>query len=234
MMKIKLISAILGLWISCNLSAQQEPKIPFNGLLTDLSGKPIKRARVYVKSPKDYALTNKDGQFGLTNVYPQDTLKILIKKKQLYMVPVEGKKSMIIRLAEGKDIQSEEDQHLVDLGFGYISRREHTGVSNYISGDELRKSGARDVISALQGRVPGLNVVGVGGQGGANQSVSMRGTRSFTANQTPAFVIDGVVVPSFEGINLNDVDYVEIMKDATVYGSNGANGAIIVHLKTAR
>lgn len=230
-MKRKFLMLMWSLWMVTLALAQQEPKIPFNGLLTDLAGKPIKRARVYVRTPKDYSLTDKDGRFGLTNVFPQDTLKILIKKKQLYLVPVEGKKSMIIRLAEGQDIQTEEDQHLVDLGFGYISRREHTGVSNYISGDELRKSGARDVISALQGRVPGLNVVGVGGQGGANQSVSMRGTRSFTANQTPAFVIDGVVVPSFEGINLNDVDYVEIMKDATVYGSNGANGAIIVHLK---
>ena len=231
-MKLKLLLLTIGLCFVCGLSAQAPRKIPFNGLLTDLSGKPIKRARVYVKSPKDYALTNKDGEFGLTNVYPQDTLKILLKKKQLISVPVDGKKSIVIRLA-GETVETEEDERLVSLGFGYISRREHTGVSNYISGDELRKSGAHDIISALQGRVPGLNITGNGTMGGANQEISMRGTRSFTASQTPAFVVDNVVVPSFQGINLNDVDYVEIMKDATVYGSNGANGAIIVHLKTS-
>ncbi len=232
-MNVRLFLVLLVSLFPFHLNAQPSRKIPFNGLLTDLSGQPIKRARVYVTNPKDYALTNKDGEFGLTNVYPQDTLKILLKKKQLFLVPVEGKKSIIIRLA-GETIETMEDERLVSLGFGYISRREHTGVSNYISGDELRKSGAHDIISALQGRIPGLNVTGSGTMGGVNQEVSMRGTRSFTASQTPAFVVDGVVVPSFQGINLNDVDYVEVMKDATVYGSNGANGAIIVHLKTAK
>lgn len=69
---------------------------------------------------------------------------------------------------------------------------------------------------------------------GSNLDVSMRGTRSFTASGTPVYLIDNVVVNSFEGVNLNDVDYVEIMKDASIYGSNGANGAIIVHTRTVR
>lgn len=212
------------------ITASAQQKTPFNGLLTDLTGKPVKRAHIYVKSPKDYALTDKKGRFGLINVLPQDTLKI-IDKEQIYLVPVEGKKSIVIRLAENKKIETSEDQQLVDQGFGYISRRENTNVSNFISGEELRKSGYNDIISALQGRVPGLNITGSQVAGGNSQNISMRGTRSFTASQTPVYLIDGVIVPSFEGINLFDVDYVEIMKDATVYGSNGANGAIIVHLK---
>ena len=139
---------------------------------------------------------------------------------------------MRIKLADiGPEV--EEDQQLVDWGFGFVSRREHTGVSNYIGGDELRHSGQHDVLSALQGRVAGLNVTGSGGFGGGQQEVSMRGTRTILGNSTPLFLIDGVVVPSFEGLNLNDVDYVEVMKDASIYGSDGGNGAIIVHTKTA-
>lgn len=228
-MKPKHILTYLCLaFIAITTNAQQ--KIPFNGLLTDLTGKPVKRAHIYVKTPKDFAVTDKKGRFGLINVSPHDTLKI-INKEQLFLVPVEGKKSIVIRLAENKKIETSEDQQLVDQGFGYISRRENTNVSNFISGDELRKSGYNNIISALQGRVPGLNITGSQSAGGNNQDISMRGTRSFTASQTPVYIIDGVIVPSFEGINLFDVDYVEIMKDATVYGSNGANGAIIVHLK---
>lgn len=203
----------------------------FNGILSDASGKPIKRAHVWVKKERDYALTDNKGRFGLTNVTLTDTLHVSIKK-QVFEIPIEGRKSMRIVLAGEEKPQVTEDQELVDLGFGFVSRREHTGVSNYISGDELRRSGQHDVLSALQGRVAGLNVTGTGGFGGENQSVNMRGNRSILGGSTPLFLIDGVVVPSFEGLNLSDVDYVEVMKDASVYGSQGGNGAIIVHTKT--
>ena len=214
----------------CTLCGQAQQKTAFNGVLTDMSGKPVRRVHVWVKSERDYALTDSKGRFGLTNVSGTDTLHLRLKK-QTYSIPVSGRKSLRIQLADTGDTKAEEDQQLVDLGFGFVSRREHTGVSNYISGDDLRRSGQNDVLSALQGRVPGLNITGTGGMGGQQQSVNIRGERSFTADSTPLYLIDGVVVPSFEGINLNDVDYVEVMKEASVYGSNGANGAIIVHTR---
>lgn len=214
----------------CTLCGQAQQKTAFNGVLTDMGGKPVRRVHVWVKSERDYALTDSKGRFGLTNVSGTDTLHLRLKK-QTYSIPVSGRKSLRIQLADTGDTKAEEDQQLVDLGFGFVSRREHTGVSNYISGDDLRRSGQNDVLSALQGRVPGLNITGTGGMGGQQQSVNIRGERSFTADSTPLYLIDGVVVPSFEGINLNDVDYVEVMKEASVYGSNGANGAIIVHTR---
>ena len=214
------------------LAQNASPKVAaFNGVLTDLTGKPVKRAHVWVRSERDYALTDGKGRFGLTNVQTSDTLHVSIKKQQ-FCIPIAGRKSLRIKLADVTVSEVEEDQQLVDIGFGYVSRREHTGVSNYISGNELRRSGQHDIISALQGRIAGLNITGTGGIGGGGQEVSMRGTRTILGNSTPIFLIDGVVVPSFEGLNLNDVNYVEIMKDASIYGSNGGNGAIIVHTKT--
>lgn len=231
MKKTVIISLILLLQLTVGLAQQPVPRVSaFNGLLTDMSGKPVKRAHVWVRSERDYALTDGKGRFGLTNVDTSDTLHISIKKQQ-FSIPIAGRRSMRIQLADAEQTTAEEDQQLVDLGFGYISRREHTGVSNYISGDELRRSGQRDVISALQGRIAGLNITGSGGFGGGGQEVSMRGTRTIMGSSTPLYLIDGVVVPSFEGLNLNDVDYVEVMKDASIYGSNGGNGAIIVHTK---
>lgn len=223
---------ILSLLCLSTLGGRAQQKTAFNGMLTDLGGKPVKRAHVWVKSERDYALTDNQGRFGLTNVSATDTLHISIKK-QTYAVPVGGRKSLRIQIADTGLPTAEEDQQLVSLGFGFVSRREHTGASNYISGDDLRRSGQSDVLSALQGRVPGLNITGAGGLGGQNQSVNIRGERSFTADPTPLYLIDSVVVPSFEGLNLNDIDYVEVMKDASIYGSNGANGAILVHTKTA-
>lgn len=212
--------------------AAQEHRIPFNGELTDAAGKPIRTARVWVRSERDYALTDRSGRFGLTDVGPADTLRILVRKHR-YDIPVEGRRGLRIRLGDALRPTAEEAPEFVSLGYGFVARRERTNATNYISGEELRRSGYTDVLSALQGRVPGLDITGRGTQGGDGMQTSMRGTRSFKADATPAFVIDGVIVPSFEGLNLNDIDYVEVMKEATVYGSNGANGAILVHTKTA-
>lgn len=225
----RLISIVAALvWVAIGWA--QQPKLPFNGELLDGNGKPIRSARVYTASAKDYALTDRSGRFGLSDVRGGDTLHIQLKK-QLYAVPVEGKQSIRIFLSDlQSEIKSEEVPEFVSLGYGFVSRRERTNATNYISGDDLRKSGYTNIIEALQGRVPGLDIVGSHGQ----MQMSMRGTRSFKADSTPAFVVDGVIVPSFEGININDVDYIEVMKEATVYGSNGANGAILLHTKMAR
>ena len=205
-------------------------KVPFNGELLDLNGKPIRTARIYTDNARNYALSNRQGRFGLSNVAPDDTLHILVKKR-LYAVPVNGKRSIRIHLAdEQAQICSEEVPAFVSLGYGFVSRRESTNATNYISGEELRKSGYVDILSALQGRVPGLDIVGSHGE----LSMTIRGTRSFKADSTPLFVVDGIIVPSLEGINIYDVDYIEIMKEATVYGSQGANGAILIHTKMAR
>ncbi len=215
-----------------SLGCEAQGKIPFNGILQDANGKGVKNARIWVRSARDYCLSDRQGKFGLTDVKATDTLHIKVKKAELF-VPVNGKKSIVIKMGNA-NVLTEEDKQLVDVGFGFVSRREHTGVSNYISGEELRRSGFQDVLSALQGRIPGLSITGTSGLGGANQNVSMRGERSIMASQKPLFLIDGVTVPSFEGLNLNDVDYVEVMKETSAYGSDGGNGAIIVHTMMTR
>lgn len=218
---ITLVSLFVG-------DAAAARRVPFNGILLDLAGNPVRKARVYVKSDKDYTQTNKKGEFGLTDVMADDTLKVLVNKR-LYQIPVEGKRSMIIHLANETGFTTKEDERLVSLGFSFVSQRERTTPANFISGDVLRRSGYRDIMSALQGRVPGLNISGAGGHAGEGYEVNIRGTRSFTGSSTPLYFIDSVKVPSFEGLSLNDVDYIEIMKEGSAYGSEGANGAIIVH-----
>lgn len=221
----KYFISMLMLFLCIGIHAQK--KTAFNGILKDFSGNPIKSAHVYVKSPRDYALTNKQGEFGLTDVGATDTLHIEVKK-HLYLLPVDGKRSIIIRLGDEQHIESTEDQGLFDQGFSFIPRRERTNPGNFISGEELRRSGYHDVLSALQGRVPGLDITG-SSRPGEEKDINMRGTRTIKGDTTPLFYINSVRVPSFEGISLNDIDYVEVMKEASAYGSEGGNGAIIVH-----
>ena len=111
---MKRVFYLLMCVVLCMGLQAQERKIPFNGLLKDANDKPIRKARVYITSPRNYVTTTKMGEFGLTNVQPDDTLKILLNK-QTYTVPVDGKKSIIIRLdAENERIEVLESMALVE------------------------------------------------------------------------------------------------------------------------
>lgn len=208
-------------------TALAEEKIPFNGMVTDLTGKPLKGVRIYVKSENEYAKSDKKGRFGLTDVRPTDTLK-MVYNHTLYIIPVEGKKSLRVKLADQLSYEAKEDQELIDWGYGYVKQRENTAPRAGISGEELRKSGYSNVLEALMGRVPGLNIV-PSYLPGEEASVNMRGINSINAPQTPLYLVDGVVVETLMNISVYMVDYVEILKDASIYGVRGANGAILVH-----
>lgn len=175
MLKLKplLLSAFIAIPSLC-LSEDQ----PFNGLLLDASGMPIKNAKIYVTSPDRYAKTDKKGKFGLTNVQSTDTLKIKIKKrKSPYLIPVEGSKGLKIYLADQGTYQISPDEEMASIGYGWVKRREYTGSSAGISGDDLRRTGKHDILSALQGKVAGMNITGSGTPWSENQ-VTIRGQKS--------------------------------------------------------
>lgn len=208
----------------------QERKIPFNGLLKDANDKPIRKARVYISSPRRYVTTTKLGEFGLTNVQPHDTIKILLNKQNTYKVAVDGMQSIVIRLdAENGRIEVSESQALKDKGFDHVSRREGD-LGTIVTGAALLKSGRSTLMAALQGKVPGLNISGVEAPG-SEGSVNIRGVKSFLGSSTPLYVVDGMVVETLSDIPLYDIDYVEILREAPLYGSRGANGAVLVFTK---
>ena len=211
------------------LAVYAEGDVPFNGLLLDNTLQPVKKAKIYVKNPKRYATTDKQGRFGLTNVEADDTITIELKKKQKIRIPVEGRKSLRIVLANeiGAAPKAEYDEEIANTGYGYVKRREYTGVSSGISGEQLRATGERDILGALKGMVAGLTITGNRG----NYSVNIRGQKSLMLSEEPLYMVDGVQINSIDHISLYDVDHVEVLKDASQYGSRGANGAILVTTK---
>ncbi len=227
MKKIGIIVCVC--FFAFTMSAQNG--VPFNGLITDEAGKGVSGVRIsLVKKSDKRTRTNRKGRFGLTDVPVDDTLK-LQRKKETYLIPVEGRKSLRIVWKSGlPDLQAIEDQELVDFGYGFVKRREYTGFSNGISGEELRRSGTSNLLEALKGRIPGLNISTSGAPGG-DAKVIMRGTKSFYGSSTPLYIVDGVIVSDLSMVNIYDVEYVEVLKDASIYGSQGANGAILVRTR---
>lgn len=206
----------------------QERKVPFNGILKDLNEKPIKKARIYINNPRSYAMSNKLGAFGLTDVNYADTLNIIIKK-QTYQVPIDHKRSIVILLdTETGKYATREDFELLDKRFDHVNHRERN-LGTIISGEKLRQTNCNNLLEALAGKVPGLNVTK--NESGGVAKASMRGINSFNSDTTPIFVLDGTVVSNIDTFPLHDIDYIEVLKDGSYYGSRGSNGAILIFTK---
>lgn len=226
----KLLMALL-LFPMMAIAQDGKTGLPFNGLITDLNGMPAKKAHVYVHDHNAYASTDKQGRFGLTDVKPDDTLKVRYNGKT-YFVPVNGKKSMKLRLIDQQSFEAEEDQQLVNYGFYYVKNRERTSSTSSISGEELVKTGRADLLDALCGKIPGMTYNIIEGR----TTISIRGAAVSTLNTEhntePIYVVDGVVVETLSGLTVHIVDHVDVLKDANMYGAQGANGAIVVYTKT--
>lgn len=202
--------------------AQEQKSVPFNGVVTDILGQPLKGAKVWVVDPNYYTTTDKKGKFGLTNVQPTDTLHVKYKK-QLYLIPVDTMKSVRVRLGDELKYEVRQDEELVNTGFGFVKRRESCNSSTGISGEVLVRTGRIDLMEALQGLVPGLTIV--------NGKAVIRGIATIYGSSDPLLIVDGVEVETLSYVNVYSVDRVEVLKDANLYGAKGANGAILVTTK---
>ena len=221
-MKKLIFSIMISVFACVAVFAQKQKAVPFNGVVADLLGQPLKGARVWVVDPNYYTTTDKKGKFGLTNVRPTDTLHVKYKK-QLYLIPVDTMKSVRVRLGDELKYEVRQDEELVNTGYGFVKRRESCNSSTGISGEVLVRTGRTDVLEALQGLVPGLTIT--------NGKAIIRGLATINGSSDPLFLVDGVEVESLSFVNVYVVDKVEVLKDANMYGVKGANGAILVTTK---
>lgn len=195
-------------------------EVPFNGIITDVLGNPVKGARIYVVKSR-VAKSDKLGHFGLTNILPSDTLHVRYNKEN-YDIAVNGRKS--IRIILGDQLETTEDEEIANIGYGFVKKREKIIPSSGVSGEDLVRTGKTNILEALEGLVAGYQYMG--------GSPRIRGLSSVNLTNEPLYVLDGVVTTSFDFVNIYDVDHVEVLKDASIYGSRGANGAIIVTTKS--
>lgn len=219
----KLLIVALGILcgVQC-LPAQTTEDVPFNGLIVDRTGKGIK-ARVEVKHTDKYTITNKKGAFGLTNIAPGDTL-VVRYKKQTSEIPVGNLRSMRITWLDQRGPTYNQDEELVNTGFGYIKRREYTSGSTGISGERMIRAGFTDVQSAVLAMSTGVQLI--------NGEIVIRGAGSVNSANAALIICDDIPVQSLNSINIHDVASVEVQKGSNMYGLRGGNGVIIVRTKS--
>lgn len=229
------------------------PGISVFGTVTDATtGKPLTNASVKVKGVNLGATTDGNGRFLLRGVDENAILVVTYVGYQPREYPVKGRKEISITLEPRTTALDE----TVIIGYGTTSREKSTGSITTISAETIHDQPVGDPLSALEGRVPGMNVVTTSGRPGANISVQIRGTNSIGAGTDPLYIIDGVPFNStplnqfdylgdppvgdqspFNSINPSDIESMTVLKDAdatAIYGSRAANGVVLITTKRGK
>ena len=223
-----LLMSICLLLVSAVSFAQVEEA---SGNVTDNSGEPVIGATVTVVGGQGNAgtVTDIDGNF---TVQVQSGSKLSIS----FM----GYKTQVVKAAKGLRIVLEEDAKLLNevVVTGYTTQRKAdlTGAISVVSVDEIAKQNENNPIKALQGRVPGMNITADGSPSGT-ATVRIRGIGTLN-NNDPLYIVDGVPTKAgMHELNGNDIESIQVLKDAasaSIYGSRAANGVIIITTKKGK
>jgi len=123
---------------------------------------------------------------------------------------------------------------IVVVGYGTVRKRDLTGSVVSVKGNEVRKVAAGNAMESLQGKLPGVDIVRTSGTAGARSNITVRGNRSVLADNGPLYIVDGIQYNNYQDINPNDIQSMEVLKDASstaIFGSRGANGVILITTK---
>ena len=123
---------------------------------------------------------------------------------------------------------------VVVIGYGTVKKRDLTGAVSSIKGEEIVRTPTFNPVEAMQGRVAGVDITRASGVAGSGSNIFVRGERSINGVNTPLYVIDGFQGGSISDLNPNDIESIDVLKDASataIYGAQGANGVIIVTTK---
>jgi TonB-linked SusC/RagA family outer membrane protein len=204
-----------------------------NGTITDANGESVIGANVVEKGTSNGAITDLDGKFTL-NVPDNAILTISFIGYITQELTVGSKTSLSIILQEDSQSLSE----VVVVGYGTQRRESLTGSLQTLKSDKLVTSSNPTVENLLSGKAPGVYVAPGSGQPGSRGNIIIRGRSSINGTVDPLWVVDGVIVGSASNysLNPNDIETMTILKDAAstaIYGSQGANGVIVVTTKNA-
>ena len=213
----------------------QNGKKRVTGLVTDKHGESIIGASITVKGdPKTGTTSDLDGRFTL-DVPPRSTLVVSY-------IGYTTREIRVHRRLNNYPVVLEEDNQLLDevvvVGYGTVKKSDLTGSVSTVGARQFEEQPVKNVADILQGRTAGVEVTSSSGMPGAGAKVRIRGTTSINKSSDPLYVIDGIISSSgLDGLNPQDIQSMEVLKDASstaIYGSRGANGVILVTTRSGR
>jgi TonB-linked SusC/RagA family outer membrane protein len=224
--------------------------IDVSGRLVDKDGNAISGATITIKGTKRSVISNSAGYFRVSKVDENDILQIsYVGYTTLEVIVKPNLGNVALTMANGNLNEVE-----INTGYYSVKEKERTGSISKISSEEISKQPVNNVLQAMQAKVPGVQINQNTGIPGGGFSVQIRGQNSIAQGNEPFYIINGVpfIATSIAGsrditstrgasplssINPNDIESIEILKDAdatAIYGSRGANGVILITTKRGK
>jgi TonB-dependent SusC/RagA subfamily outer membrane receptor len=205
-----------------------------SGKVTDETGNPVEGATVQVKGTTIATATIADGSYSL--MAPSGTSRLVITFIGFDPTEVAINNKSIVNISIVNLVSSLQD--VVVTGYATVKRKDVTGSIAGINQKDIRSRPVDNAIQAMQGKVAGVDITS-NERHGQIGSILIRGVRSINATNSPLFVVDNIPLTTggIDYINPNDIESIDVLKDASataIYGSRGANGVVIVTTKQGK
>ena len=205
-----------------------------SGTVTDKTGETVIGASVVVKGTTNGTITDIDGKFTISNVPDNGIIQVSFVGYKTQDIPAGGKSVFHITLEEDAEILDE----VVVVGYGVQKKSDVTGALTQVTEKTIKERPVQNALQAMQGKAAGVQITS-NNRPGELGDVRIRGNRSINASNDPLYVIDGIPMTagSMADVNPNDIESMEILKDASataIYGSRGANGVVLISTKKGK
>lgn len=229
-MRIFMLLFLIG---ALSLSAQT---VTVKGTITDATfNEPVIGATVIVQGNATIGtVTDLDGNFTLSNVPTNGALEISYVGMKTQVIPVNGQTTFNVVLSEDSELLEE----VVVTGYGGTQlRSKSTNSISKVATESFTKGVFSNPAQALSGKIPGVRVIQSSGDPGAAPRIILRGGTNFDGSGSPLIIVDGMVRPSMSDINPDDIESMEVMKDAgatAIYGARANNGVVLITTKKGK
>ncbi len=226
--KLKSISQMV-LFFALLLCAGNLQAQTISGTVTDPTGEAVIGASVLEKGTTNGTVTDFDGNFTL-KLTGNNPIVISYIGMKTQTIDVKGKSNISVVLEEDATTL----QDVVVVGYGTMKKTDLTGSVSSVNTEQLNAKGAPSVLGNLQGSNPGVNITQTSGRSGDSFNIEIRGKSSINSSTTPLYVVDGVMCDDINFLNPQDIERIDVLKDASstaIYGSRATAGVVMVTTK---
>ena len=213
--------------ILCSVFRASAQGFEANGVVLDKDGLSVIGATVMVDGTSNGTITDMDGKFFI-NV-PNEKTMLKISYIGYESVTIAAAKNMKIVLSS----EAQELEEVVVVGYGVVKKSDLTSSIATLKEEDIKKNVGANFVSAMQGKVAGVQITNSSGAPGSTPNVIIRGVTTQNGS-SPLYVVDGIPGVNINSINQNDIKSIEILKDAastSIYGARGSNGIILITTK---
>ena len=221
---MKLITKTLTVFLLSLICVAVDAQQRVTGSVADRQGEPLPGVSISLDG-KAVTITDANGIFSLENVKPTSTISAYFLGFKRQTVTVGNQTNLKFVLEE----DAEQLDDVVVIGYGTMKKNDLTGSVSSVTPNEIIQRGTPEVLGAIQGSVPGVNITQNSSRAGGGFDIDIRGRSSINGSTTPLYIVDGVECSDINWLNQHDIERIDILKDASstaIYGSRATAGVV--------